>query len=333
MKKFFFKCLPVFGSSEDDTNVSAMRIMVTVNESKSCRKITLKGLYGNYLLIRTFMKFYNRKIQNKLYKGVPKDERKKRKSSARLTFDNNYNEISLIGEEEGKHNQTNAGEMGSKDTTNQKYTYYYYHKILSSDQYSLGMKVSEFIENFITEFEDAENSARMLPKPLERVCVKTNEVVRDLYSNYNISGNNKNLMQFCRASVEKFIFSKVFSTLDNLYDYKYREENEKLTKRSAVTRAVDPIDMLKHLGVNEKFIICDSFRFSNSQSTYDFKSRKDVKTDNSVDSSVISGSEDSEVCSPENRPKNWDGVHIPYHESIKALERIATLTSPRDKLD
>jgi hypothetical protein len=197
MKRFFFKCIPVFGGDDDDS-VSAIRIMISVNESKSCRKITLKGLYGNFVAIRTFFKFFNRKIQNKLYKGVPKHERNKRKSSARLTFNNNYNEVSFLTEEEKKGSSTNGdNKQGNQnESTNQKFTYYYYHKILSSDQYSLGKKVADFIEAFNKEYEDVEGCATKLPKPLNQACQMTNDVVTSLYSTYNISGNNKNLTQF-----------------------------------------------------------------------------------------------------------------------------------------
>lgn len=174
--------------------MSAIRILISVNEAKSCRKVTIKGLYGNYHSIRSFFKLFNRKIQNKLNKGIPKNERQKRKSASKLTFDNNYNEISLITEEEHKHNMSN-GEGNMSNDTNQKFTYYYYHKILSSDQYSLGKKVSEFIENFNTQYLNPDS--KVVPaKAMKEALSVTNELVKTLYSTYNISGNNKNLMQF-----------------------------------------------------------------------------------------------------------------------------------------
>ena len=151
-------------NEEDDESVSAIRVLISVNESRSCRKITLKGLYGNYTAIRVFFKYFNRKIQNKLNKGVPKSERQKRKKEGKLTFDNNYNEISLITEEESKHEHPQSPLQNNNDSTNQKFTYYYYHKILSSDQYSLGKKVSEFVEQFNSKYEQAEGV--LLPKPM-----------------------------------------------------------------------------------------------------------------------------------------------------------------------
>ena len=67
IKKFIFKWVPMFGGEDDEEgSVSAIRMLISVNEVKSCRKVTLKGLYGNNIAIRAFFKFFNRKIQNKL---------------------------------------------------------------------------------------------------------------------------------------------------------------------------------------------------------------------------------------------------------------------------
>ena len=129
----------MFGDSDD--SVSAVRVFISVNEERSCRKVTLKGLYGDYKIIRTFFKFFNRKIQSKLSNGIPNSSRGKRKDSGKINFENNINEISLISEEESKGD---SSPNGMRETPNQKFTYYYYHKILSSDLYSLGKKVGNF---------------------------------------------------------------------------------------------------------------------------------------------------------------------------------------------
>ncbi len=158
----------------------------------------------------------------------------------------------------------------------------------------------------------------------------TNEIVKDLYSNYNISGNNKNLMQFCRSSVEKYIFGKIYTKLFEMYQLKYSETDKLFAKRSLITKATNPIKVLKSLGVNKKFIIIDGFKFSTSSSKYDFKNN----LNESCSSSNISESEEVSECStPRQEPHNWETDEMPYHESIKALERISSFTSAREKLD
>ena len=61
-----FKCIPVLGGEDDEESVSAIRINLSVDESRGCRKITLKGLYGKFTIVKSFFKYFNRKIQNKI---------------------------------------------------------------------------------------------------------------------------------------------------------------------------------------------------------------------------------------------------------------------------
>jgi hypothetical protein len=373
-KKLLFNWLPVFGGEDsEDGSISAVRILISVNEAKSCRKITLRGLYGNYNGIKSFFKLFNRKIQNKLNKGIPKLERQRRKASSKLSFDNNYNEISLITEEENKHNMSN-GEANMAKDINQKFTYYYYHKILSSDQYSLGKMVSEFIENYNTEYQTPD-SLHNPSKAMNEALSAINGIVKNLYSTYNISGNNKNLMQFWRTSVEKFIFGKIYHRIFALYKLKYKEIDDRFMERTKLTKATDPISMLKHLGVNKKYIIWDAFKFSNSESEkYEFSNNTNTNTLTNETVHLILDTKSKEggnsyphfdripshvtipkqinlhdvatpidssnvsgseddYSTPSTRDKELNDELLPYNESIKAMERIKSFTWPREKLD
>ena len=49
LKKIFSRCFPVNKHCEEDEQmISAIRLQISVNDTKGCRKITLKGLYGDY---------------------------------------------------------------------------------------------------------------------------------------------------------------------------------------------------------------------------------------------------------------------------------------------
>lgn len=107
--------------------------------------------------------------------------------------------------------------------------------------------------------------------------------------------------------------------------------DRKFVERSEVIKKTDPVEMLKHLGVNKKYIISDNFKFSNGLHDYDPNSKK--KVNDTIDS-VASESDESDLSTP--KPENSKAKEyeqIPYQESIKALERISSYTSPRDKLD
>jgi hypothetical protein len=211
----------------------------------------------------------------RLNKGVPKNHRKFLKESGKLKNDNNYHEISLITNPDGKEENKSGVENGEVESTSKKFTYYYYHKILASDKYSLGIKVADFIKIFTTSYASPEEAAKLIPKPMKIAIEMTNEIVYSFYSNYNIGGNNKNLMLFCRSSVEKYVFGKIYPTMFAIYLKKYEEIDRRFVLRSSITKSINPIRMLKHLGVNDKYIIRENFRFRNSELKYDYENSKE----------------------------------------------------------
>lgn len=260
---------------------------------------------------------------------MPKSHRKSFKESGKLKFDNNYHEISLITNPDNKEDNKNGGENGEVESTSKKFTYYYYHKILASDKYSLGIKVADFIKIFTTSYAFPEESAKLLPKPMKIAVEMTNEVVHSFYSNYNIGGNNKNLMLFWRSSVEKYVFGKIYPTMFAIYLKRYEETDRQFVLRSSITKSTNPFRMLKHLGVNDKYIIRENFRFRNSELKYDYENNKEEED---FASNPFSWEEKSDASNSEDLSISQN-ERIPYHESIKSLSSISSYTSPREKLD
>ena len=68
--KMLENCLPVKNSQQrkidknmtDESPISAIRLQITVNDVKGCRKIFLKGLYGNTELLKNFMAQFKAKL-------------------------------------------------------------------------------------------------------------------------------------------------------------------------------------------------------------------------------------------------------------------------------
>lgn len=56
--------------SAPSENITAIRISVTNNETRVCRKIIVKGLYGNQRVVATFQNAFKRKISD----AVPEHE-------------------------------------------------------------------------------------------------------------------------------------------------------------------------------------------------------------------------------------------------------------------
>ena len=66
IKKMFMKCLPFSndkgGNMTSGSPISAVRLHITVNDVKGCRKITLKGLYGDSELLKSFISQFRQRL-------------------------------------------------------------------------------------------------------------------------------------------------------------------------------------------------------------------------------------------------------------------------------
>ena len=48
----------------DQSTISAVRLQISINEIKCCRKIALKGLYGDQTLLKNFIGVFRNKIHD-----------------------------------------------------------------------------------------------------------------------------------------------------------------------------------------------------------------------------------------------------------------------------
>jgi hypothetical protein len=67
-----------------------------------------------------------------------------------------------IDEEDDDDDEESAG-------FDQSSSIYEIHKILSSDQYTIGKSVSDYIESFHLQYKNLQESAELLPQPLEGI--------------------------------------------------------------------------------------------------------------------------------------------------------------------
>ena len=63
---------------------------------------------------------------------------------------------------------------------------YQIHKILSSDQYTIGKCVSEYIESFHMQYKNIKESSELLPAPMESVQDLINDLVRTFNMDFNL---------------------------------------------------------------------------------------------------------------------------------------------------
>lgn len=82
IKKMFLRCIPFSGLSGDqreaqaDQTISAIRLQITINDVKCCRKLTVKGLYGDTGRMQEFIRVFRSIITEKVA-DIPEHDRLK----------------------------------------------------------------------------------------------------------------------------------------------------------------------------------------------------------------------------------------------------------------
>ena len=290
--KLFCKCLPFQGMiSQGGTNsdgqtefednfdgnttqninaqptISAIRLQISVNEVKCCRKISLKGVYGDPGILKVFISHYKKRI-HELVSRLPgggtnpefnggttggfgvnntDDSNDTEMSSFRAGINStgeiatqrtiNYRSKNFkgtlktivaqnddSGDEEDEENLSAAQQESS--------SIYQIHKILSSDQYTIGKNVSEYIQSFQQQYKNIKESSELLPQPLESIQDLINDLVKTFNMDFNLGKDQaKDIMPYCRTAIEKYLYQKVNDNLFAMYAFKNQNSDEKFATR------------------------------------------------------------------------------------------------------
>ena len=141
--------------------------------------------------------------------------------------------------------------------------YYELYKIFSKKEYGLGKTVSEFIDNFKKEYKldksnnsEEEKYKKINTKNVMMKIINIFEIsINTLNSTFNFDEENSksnNTTIFANAS-EQFILNKIYPELYNIYNLKYKKENEKyLLKKKEITEKLTIDEILQKIGVKQK---------------------------------------------------------------------------------
>ena len=125
--------------------ISAVRLHITVNDVKGCRKIILKGLYGDSDLLKAFICLFRQRLHALVKKEGGAQEQSK-----------NARRVRRNGSGQGTQTQQTLNDDMDSDEENElrvgKYTetssVYQINKILSTDQYAVGRNVQQYLDSF-----------------------------------------------------------------------------------------------------------------------------------------------------------------------------------------
>ncbi len=117
-------------------------------------------------------------------------------------------------------------------------SYYEYYKILSQVNYDLGRSVEEFTQKFIDENKNISKSAEYIPHQMEEVLRFIDECVSTFYCYFNYGKpNTEKILPFCRPAVEKFIFNKLYFLISEIYNQRYKNENNAFIEKQSNIKA------------------------------------------------------------------------------------------------
>jgi len=172
LRKMFLKCLPFAeakgGAGENLTSnspISAVRLHITVNDVKGCRKITLKGLYGDGELLKTFITHFRIKLKDLVKTGTKPAKTTQKGGGARMP---------TCEPDEDSDDGTGLRDGGKYTETS---SIYQINKILSTDQYAVGQNVQQYLDSFQIQYKSIPESAALLPQPMEGIMNVVNETV------------------------------------------------------------------------------------------------------------------------------------------------------------
>jgi len=85
----------------------------------------------------------------------------------------------------------------------------------------LGRNVQQYLSAFQIQYKSVAESAALLPQPMEGIMNVVNETVQSFNSEYNLGKEmGKDMLFYCRSTVEKYIFCKLFEFLFAMYSHR-----------------------------------------------------------------------------------------------------------------
>mmetsp|Transcript_52259 Transcript_52259/g.59725 ORF Transcript_52259/g.59725 Transcript_52259/m.59725 type:complete len:604 (+) Transcript_52259:83-1894(+) len=321
--KSLMKCAPLASAQKEKTPVTAMKLMVTVDQAKCMRVIQFKGLYGCNETVRLFYRDFEAKLQELDGGAAETSIRHMTSMAGETSGTGGYGAVGVSPDEEEVPEEEEEEQVSY--TNSESSSYYQFHKILSSEQYSLGYKISDFLVNFSMYYRSIEESAQVLPQPLNSIKSMIEESVDTLFHEHNYGkGSSEKMMQFCRPAVERFIFSKLYDILFAMYKFKYEEKDSQFDIKCQKINQYDPVLIMKSLEIKKKYIIHTDLNESMNIS---------LEMSRTLSGSIEIESYRNALSNRLNSSTFISRVDkIPYYEAIQALQKVTDIIIPKDKL-
>jgi hypothetical protein len=214
-------------------SINAEKIKV-IKQSKCFLRYNLESDLKNVISIH----------KTRIYKGHPSITKKDNNDKLRVNKNNIIDETLV------------------EKTNDDASRYYEMYKVFSKKEYGLGKTISEFIDNFKKEykFDDKNLKDNNFNKiDTRNIMMKIVNIfensINTLNSTFNIKENNikSNNTTFYANAAEQFILNKIYPELYNIYNIKYKNDNELyLQKKKEINENLTIDEICKKIGIKQK---------------------------------------------------------------------------------
>ena len=140
-------------------------------------------------------------------------------------------------------------------TNYQASKYYELYKILSKNDYELGKTLNKFVEDFKKRYQTLTISqiytidTKLIMIDIVKIIELSTNTLNSTYNNYQ----NNDSVYFSLAS-EQFLFSKIYYIIYDIYDKKYKKQNNDfLLIQNEINQKLCIKEIIEKIGIKEKF--------------------------------------------------------------------------------
>ena len=148
-------------------------------------------------------------------------------------------------------------------TNYQASKYYELYKILSKNDYELGKTLNNFVEDFkkkyqsLTIYQIYIIDTKLIMIDIVKIIELSTNTLNSSYNNYQ----NNDSVYFSLAS-EQFLFSKIYYIIYDIYDKKYKKQNNDfLLVQKEINEKLSIKEIIEKIGIKQKFRSNEDFPY------------------------------------------------------------------------
>ena len=270
-----FQVLTILKSNENNFNTGINTFLNDINE----RKVSIKAIKGNeqniiHFLMNFLYKFSISMNKIKIIKQSKCLLKYNLQSKLKTLISNHKQEIYkksnipnniLYSSKNSKYHKLIEEETYVEKTNYQASKYYELYKILSKNEYELGKSLNNFIDNFKKMYQSL-NYGQLINLDTKLIMMDIVKILELCTNTLNSTYNNyqNNTIEYFALASEQFLFSKIYYILYDIYNKKYKKQNNDfLLIQKEINDKLTIKEIIQKIGVKERFKSKETIPYKN----------------------------------------------------------------------